>query len=105
MKRPPYCVIPCHQDIASNKALSVAREHDQTGERTLGALTRADLTEQGGEGTIVDLIQNKGQRLITLGYTVVKCRSQEDIRNRVSLQQALLDERNTFEKQDKVLTR
>ena len=98
------CVIPCHQDIASNKALSVAREHDHTGKRTLGVLTRADLTEQGGEGTIVDLIQNKGQHHIKLGYTVVKCRSQEDIRNGVTLQQALLEEKNFFEKPDKVLT-
>ena len=98
------CVIPCHQDIASNKALSVAREYDQTGERTLGVLTRADLTEQGGEGTIVDLIQNKGQRHIKLGYTVVKCRSQDDIKNGVTLQQALLDEKNFFEKPDQVLT-
>ena len=91
------CVIPCHQDIASNKALSVARQHDKTGKRTLGVLTRADLTEPGAEGNLVDLIQNRGESHIKLGYTIVKCRSQQDTTTGVTLQQALQKEQSFFD--------
>ena len=91
------CVIPCHQDIASNKALSVARQHDKTGKRTLGVLTRADLTEPGAEGNLVDLIQKRGKSHIKLGYTIVKCRSQQDTTSGVTLQQALQKEQSFFD--------
>ena len=91
------CVIPCHQDIASNKALSVARQHDKTGKRTLGVLTRADLTEPGAEGNLVDLIQKREKSHIKLGYTIVKCRSQQDTTSGVTLQQALQKEQSFFD--------
>ncbi|NWI07575.1 MX protein, partial [Tichodroma muraria] len=89
-------VVPCNVDIATTEALKMAQEVDPTGERTIGILTKPDLVDRGTEETIINILQN---RVIPLkkGYMIVKCRGQQDIRNKLTLAAAIQQERNFFE--------
>jgi interferon-induced GTP-binding protein Mx1 len=90
------CVIPCPSDITTTEALVFAREVDPEGGRTLGVLTRADQTGSGEEKSIIDIVQQKSDVQLKLGCTVVKCRSQKDIEEDVSLEDALEAEKRFF---------
>ena len=90
------CVIPCTSDITTTEALALAQEVDPEGARTLGVLTRADQTGQGEEKTIIDIVRQRGDMLLKLDCTVVKCRSQKDIENSMSLEDALDAEKAFF---------
>lgn len=41
------CVIPANIDLANSEALKFARTLDQSGERTIGVLTKLDLMDEG----------------------------------------------------------
>ncbi|NXO54726.1 MX protein, partial [Aramus guarauna] len=89
-------VVPCNVDIATTEALKMAQEVDPSGERTLGILTKPDLVDRGTEESIVNVTRNL---VIPLkkGYMIVKCRGQQDIRNKLSLATAIQQERKFFE--------
>ncbi|XP_004675614.2 PREDICTED: interferon-induced GTP-binding protein Mx1 [Condylura cristata] len=89
-------VVPCNVDIATTEALSMAREVDPDGDRTLGILTKPDLVDRGTEDRVVDVIRNFICPL-KKGYMIVKCRGQKDIQDRLSLAQALQKEQAFFE--------
>ncbi|XP_037380814.1 interferon-induced GTP-binding protein Mx1 [Talpa occidentalis] len=89
-------VVPSNVDIATTEALSMAREVDPDGDRTLGILTKPDLVDRGTEDKVVDVIRNFICPL-KKGYMIVKCRGQKDIQDRLSLAQALQKERAFFE--------
>ena len=90
------CVIPCNVDIATIEALQMARDLDPEGIRTLGVMTKPDSVERENEQTIVKIAQNETGFKLNLGFTVVKCRSQSDINNVVTLQDALAAEKTFF---------
>lgn len=71
----------------------MAREVDPQGERTIGVVTKIDLMDQGTDA--LDLLQGKIYPL-QLGYYGVKCRSQRQIDDNMSIRQALDNERNFF---------
>ena len=71
-------VVPAPVDIATQEILSMAEEVDAAGVRTLGVLTKPDLVDKGGEHNVIDLVQDKRNRLL-LGYCIVKNRSQQEI--------------------------
>mmetsp|Transcript_19068 Transcript_19068/g.13835 ORF Transcript_19068/g.13835 Transcript_19068/m.13835 type:complete len:187 (+) Transcript_19068:586-1146(+) len=73
----------------------MAREVDPNGDRTIGVVTKIDLMDQGTDA--LDLLQGKIYPL-RLGYFGVKCRSQKQIDNNVSIREALLVEKDFFEK-------
>ncbi|XP_039085427.1 interferon-induced GTP-binding protein Mx1 [Hyaena hyaena] len=89
-------VVPCNVDIATTEALSMAQEVDPDGDRTIGILTKPDLVDRGTEGKVIDVAQNLVCHL-KKGYTVVKCRGQQDIQDQLSLAEALERERVFFE--------
>lgn len=71
-------VVPCNGDIANQKILTFAKEADPYGKRTLGVLTKPDLSiEEATKAVVVDLIQGK-RRDLQLGYCVVKNRGADD---------------------------
>ncbi|XP_067322333.1 interferon-induced GTP-binding protein Mx1-like, partial [Anolis sagrei] len=89
-------VVPGNVDIATTEALKMAQEVDPQGERTLGIVTKPDLVDKGVEEEIVDIVQN--QRVpLRKGYMIVKCRGQTDINKKVSLKDAIQNERRFFE--------
>ncbi|KAG7477844.1 hypothetical protein MATL_G00073850 [Megalops atlanticus] len=88
-------VIPCTADITTAEALSMAQEVDPEGERTIGVLTKPDLVDKGMEEGILSIIRNE---LIPLkrGYAIVRCRGQKEIKEKVSLSDALNLEKTFF---------
>ncbi|XP_055975355.1 interferon-induced GTP-binding protein Mx1 [Sorex fumeus] len=89
-------VVPCNVDIATTEALSMAREVDPEGDRTIGILTKPDLVDRGTEDKVVDVVQNLVYHL-KKGYTIVKCRGQQDIQERLGLAMALEKEKLFFQ--------
>ena len=68
-------VLPANVDIATQEILSMAKEVDSQGQRTLGVLTKPDLVDRGAEGDIISLIQGKKHKL-RLGFCMVRNRGQ-----------------------------
>uniref|UniRef100_A0A8C4PWG3 Dynamin-type G domain-containing protein n=1 Tax=Eptatretus burgeri TaxID=7764 RepID=A0A8C4PWG3_EPTBU len=88
--------IPCNVDIATTEALSMARQCDPQGERTLGVLTKPDLMDRGTENSAIRVLNNQSISL-KKGYIMVKCRSQWDIEGSITLEDAIKAERSFFE--------
>jgi len=80
-------------DLANSDALKMAREVDPEGERTIGVVTKIDLMDQGTDA--LDLLQGKIYPL-NLGYYGVKCRSQRQIEENVTIREALENESKFF---------
>ncbi|XP_043928897.1 interferon-induced GTP-binding protein Mx3-like [Protopterus annectens] len=89
-------VVPCNVDIATTEALKMAQDVDQSGERTLGILTKPDLVDKGAEQNIVDVVNNMVIHL-KKGYMIVKCRGQQDINENLTLAEATDKELSFFE--------
>lgn len=71
-------VIPCNVDIATQEILERAEDLDAEGIRTLGILTKPDLIDQGGEGAVVDLLEERKHRL-RLGWHLLRNPGQSDL--------------------------
>ncbi|KAK7812283.1 hypothetical protein U0070_024437, partial [Myodes glareolus] len=89
-------VVPSNVDIATTEALSMAKEVDPEGDRTIGILTKPDLVDRGAEDKVVDVMRNLVFQL-KKGYMIVKCRGQQDIQKRMNLAEALKMEQAFFE--------
>ncbi|XP_036413104.1 interferon-induced GTP-binding protein Mx3-like [Colossoma macropomum] len=90
-------VVPCNVDIATTEALKMAQEVDPDGKRTLAILTKPDLVDKGTEKTILKIVRNQVVPL-SKGYIIVKCRGQKQIEDKISLEQAIQEERDFFKK-------
>ncbi|KAL3059071.1 hypothetical protein OYC64_011078 [Pagothenia borchgrevinki] len=88
-------VVPCNVDIATTEALKMAQEVDPEGERTLGIMTKPDLVDKGTEDSVVQIVHNEVFPL-KKGYMIVKCRGQKEIKDKVSLTEALEREEAFF---------
>ena len=80
-------------DIANSDALSIAKEVDPEGERTIGVLTKLDLEDKGTNS--MDVLMGRTYPL-RLGYIGVVNRSQQDINNGVDVKQSLANEKRFF---------
>ncbi|KAL7712606.1 Dynamin [Entamoeba marina] len=81
-------------DIANSDALSIAKEVDPKGERTIGVLTKLDLEDKGTNS--MNVLMGKVYPL-QLGYIGVVNRSQKDINEGVSINESLRREHNFFQ--------
>jgi GTPase SAR1 family protein len=71
-------VLPSNVDIATQEILTLAKDYDPAGERTLGVLTKPDLvSEHSAQVSLCNLVLGKKQPL-TLGYCVVRNRGADD---------------------------
>ena len=68
---------------------------DPAGDRTIGVLTKPDLIDAGGEVEVMKVLTNE-KKALTLGYVMVKNRSQKEIDEGMSLAQAASAERRYF---------
>ncbi|KAK7177566.1 interferon-induced GTP-binding protein Mx1 [Paraphaeosphaeria sporulosa] len=71
-------VVPCNVDIATQEILERAEDVDPEGIRTLGVLTKPDLIDQGGEGAVMDLMEERKHRL-RLGWHLLRNPGQSDL--------------------------
>lgn len=85
----PSCIIlavsPANQDLASSDALELAKKVDPEGLRTVGVLTKLDIMDKGTNA--VKMLKNEVVPL-KLGYVGVVLRSQRDIMNSTSMEEA-----------------
>jgi len=84
---------PANADLANSDSLRIAKEVDPSGDRTIGVLTKVDLMDQGTNAK--DLLMGHVYPL-KLGYYAVKCRSQKNINDNVSIRDAILLEKKFF---------
>lgn len=86
-------VTPANSDLATSDALTMAKQVDPDGLRTIGVLTKLDLMDEGTDAR--EILENK---LVPLrrGYVGVINRSQKDIEGRKDIKAALAAERKFF---------
>lgn len=90
------CVIPANQDITNDEVLNEAMKADEKGERTIGCITKIDLMDRGTDAR--NLLLNKGEVHLKLGYVGIKNRSQADIQEKKTVIQSLAEEKMFFSK-------
>ncbi|XP_042571677.1 interferon-induced GTP-binding protein Mx-like isoform X2 [Cyprinus carpio] len=76
----------------------MAQEVDPEGKRTVAILTKPDLIDKGTEKSVLAIVHNEVIPLCK-GYTMVKCRGQQQIDD-ISLEQATQIERDFFQNHD-----
>ena len=76
-------VIPANIDTATQGILTMAKDADPDGNRTIGVLTKPDLVDKGAERGVVDLINGKKHKL-KLGWFIVRNLSQEQLTSRAT---------------------
>lgn len=86
-------VSPANVDIVNSEALKLARHVDPQGKRTIGVLTKLDLMDHGTNA--LEILSGRVYPL-KLGFIGVVNRSQQDIQNNKSLQEALQAESEFF---------
>lgn len=88
-------VIPANQDIATIDILERAQSVDPSGERTIGVITKSDLVGAGAEDEVVEIVNNR-KKPLELGYTMLKNRSQKEVKDGVSSAKAKESEQYFF---------
>lgn len=95
----PNCIIlaisPANVDLVNSESLKLAREIDPHGKRTIGVITKLDLMDQGTNA--LDILSGKLYPL-KLGFVGVVNRSQQDIQQNKSVEEALNSEEEFFAK-------
>ncbi|CDO94730.1 unnamed protein product [Kluyveromyces dobzhanskii CBS 2104] len=95
----PNCIIlaisPANVDLVNSESLKLAREIDPHGKRTIGVITKLDLMDQGTNA--LDILSGKLYPL-KLGFVGVVNRSQHDIQQNKSVEEALNSEEQYFAK-------
>jgi len=84
---------PANADLANSDSLRIAKEVDPKGDRTIGVLTKIDLMDEGTNAK--DLLMGDVYPL-KLGYYAVKCRSQKNINDKVTIREAIAIEKKFF---------
>lgn len=71
-------VLPCTVDIMTQEILNLSEKYDESGERTLGVLTKPDLLVERSTKTVVCDLVNGKKRPLNLGYYVVRNRGADE---------------------------
>ena len=73
------CVMQAREDVEADVALDLCKEHDKTGERTIGILTKVDLMNRGN--SIINYLNNNISKdlMLKYGYFGVKNRSRDEM--------------------------
>jgi hypothetical protein len=90
-------VIPANVDFHNSQILQMALKVDPETRRTIPVITKADLVDVGGEKPVLDLLHGlkiKSER----GFHMVKCRSQQQVNDNVTLEASLAEEARFFRK-------
>ncbi|KAI3399279.1 hypothetical protein diail_7233 [Diaporthe ilicicola] len=65
-------VLQASNDIANQPIITLAREHDPQGQRTVGIITKPDLINRGTEGRIALIAKNQDNIKLNLGFFLIK---------------------------------
>ena len=72
----------------------MAMSMDKLGERTLACITKIDIMDRGTDAR--NMLLNKGEVPLRLGYVGIKNRSQEDIQKKMTVAESLKKEKMFF---------
>lgn len=86
-------VSPANVDLANSDALDLSKKVDLNRERTIGVMTKVDIMDKGDDPC--KFLRNERYKL-KHGYILVKCRSQEDNNQGVSIDEAIKSEQRYF---------
>ena len=87
------CVIRANSDIWTFGSLRMAKEIDESGERTIGILTKIDIMDQGTD--VRKFLLNE-EIPLKMGYVGMINRSKQDRVNKLSLAEAKIKEKEFF---------
>ena len=87
------CVIGVNSDIWTYGSLRMAKEIDESGERTIGILTKIDIMDQGTD--VRKFLLNE-EIPLKLGYVGIRNRSKQDRVNKLSLAEMKIKEKEFF---------
>ena len=87
------CVIGVNSDIWTYGSLRMAKEIDESGERTIGILTKIDIMDQGTD--VRKFLLNE-EIPLKLGYVGIRNRSKQDRINKLSLAEMKIKEKEFF---------
>lgn len=71
-------VVPANVDIATQDILSMAKDVDPEGERTMGIFTKPDLVDGGAEPQVIEVMDGHAHRL-ALGWHMVRNLGQKQL--------------------------
>uniref|UniRef100_A0A914QCV9 Dynamin-type G domain-containing protein n=1 Tax=Panagrolaimus davidi TaxID=227884 RepID=A0A914QCV9_9BILA len=95
-------VTPANNDANNSDALHIAKKYDPERIRTICVLTKIDLMDKGTNA--YDLLTGK-KFPVKLGIIGVRCRSQEEILNKTSVEDCLAQEAEFFQKNYRPIAR
>ena len=99
----PRCILlalhPANVDWHNNEVFELTKGEDVDSIRTIPVITKIDLVEPGNESSVMKLIKGEEARF-SLGFSVVKCRSQDQLNKGMTLQKSFEEERVFFENRD-----
>lgn len=87
------CVINANSDIFTSASLAMAKEIDESGERTVGVLTKLDIMPEGYD--VRKFLLNE-EIPLKLGYIGIKNRNKEDMINKLSMVETKIKEKEFF---------
>jgi len=89
-------VTPGNADVANSEAIKLAQQVDPAGLRTLGVITKIDIMDAGTD--VREYLLGERAPKLKLGYVAVVNRSQMDIKQNVSIKDALEGEQRWFQR-------
>ena len=99
----PRCILlalhPADIDRHNNEVFQLTKDVDPTSSRTIPVITKIDLVAPGTEGSVMRLIKGEDAKF-SLGFSVVKCRTQEQLNKKMTLAKSFEEERDFFENRD-----
>jgi dynamin 1-like protein len=87
-------VHPANDDMANNPAIKLVQKLDKHKKRTIGVITKVDKMDEGQDATH---FLNGSDFKLNHGYIVVKCRSQKDNDDELTIDEAKMNEKEYFE--------
>jgi interferon-induced GTP-binding protein Mx1 len=89
-------VLPSNVDFHNSQILALAREVDPGTARTIPVLTKPDIIDSGAEDSVKELLLGQKTEKFEKGFHMVKGRGQNDLKNNVSIVDALQQEESFF---------
>lgn len=88
-------IVPANVDVHNAEILQAAQTADPDGHRTIAVVTKLDLVDDGAEAAVLELLLNR-KKSLALGYHAIKCRSEREVLDGVSIAVGLASEESFF---------
>ena len=88
-------VIPATADFGNAEALKMAKKYDPYGTRTLGVVTKCDLSKP--DDNLVEKIRMEGKNIqLEMGFVALRCRTPSEVKSELGREEAMAKEKMLF---------